>query len=205
MNQIVFLDKKEFKIQKQIDDNQEYNLFLIDFFLGDSTLNIDLNLKNKCKVKIIISIINKNNFNKNYFININHSGNNSISCCEAYCIASGTSNSKINFLAKIDGKSVGNNCEQKIKGIMISKEAKVEGLPNLIIDTNNVNAKHALAIGKLNIDHLFYLMSKGINKQNAIQLLLLSYFDAVLSEIQDKTKKDQITNHILNQIGNIDI
>ena len=205
MNQVIFIEKKDFKIQQKIANNKEYNLFLVDTLYDDTDLKIDLNLENNCKTQVIISILNKQNFNKNYFINVNHNGNNSQSKCEVYCVGNGTSHSKINLLAKIDGKSFGNNCSQMIKGILISQDSKIEGEPNLIIDTNNVKAKHALAIGKLNLNHLFYLQAKGISKKEAIELLLLSYFNVVLSKIENETKRNKLTDYVLNQIGSIDI
>lgn len=205
MNEIILLNKKELLIDKKIANNQTYNLYLIDLFDSDVNLKVNLELLNECSVNIIISSLNKENHKKNYSIFINHVGNNSFSKCETYCVANNESFTKIDMLAKIDKESAGNNCEQKIRGILISDLAKIEGQPNLIIDTNNVKAKHALAVGKLNPNHLFYFQSKGISKKQAIQLLLFSYFNVVISNIENEQDKEKLISKVNQELNNIKI
>ncbi|MDE6562935.1 MAG: SufD family Fe-S cluster assembly protein, partial [Malacoplasma sp.] len=85
----------------------------------------------------------------------------------------------------------------------LSDNAEIKGKPNLIIDTNNIKAKHALAIGRLNLAHIFYLQSKGIKKSDAIKLLLLSYFNVILYKIDDEKAKERLMERIFLEIGEI--
>ncbi len=47
--------------------------------------------------------------------------------------------------------------------------------PILLIDENDVEANHSALIGKFSDEELFYLMSRGISKENALNLLVKGF------------------------------
>lgn len=49
--------------------------------------------------------------------------------------------------------------------------------PVLLIDENDVEANHSALIGKFNDSELFYLMSRGINKEKALNLLIKGFLN----------------------------
>lgn len=49
--------------------------------------------------------------------------------------------------------------------------------PNLLIEENDVTANHSAYIGKFKEDILFYFMSRGINKEKAINLLIKAFLN----------------------------
>lgn len=62
--------------------------------------------------------------------------------------------------------------------------------PNLLIEENDVIANHSALIGKFNEKEIFYLMSRGIKREDAIRLLTRGF-------LQDETIfKEQIENII---------
>lgn len=62
--------------------------------------------------------------------------------------------------------------------------------PNLLIEENDVVANHAALIGKFNEEEIFYLMSRGITREDAIKLLTKGF-------LQDNTVfKEDIENII---------
>ena len=55
--------------------------------------------------------------------------------------------------------------------------------PNLLIEENDVVANHAALIGKFNEEEIFYLMSRGIKREDAIRLLTKGFlFDETVFE-----------------------
>ena len=46
--------------------------------------------------------------------------------------------------------------------------------PNLFIDEEDVVANHSALIGTFSSDEIFYLMSRGISKEESFNLLLLT-------------------------------
>jgi len=70
---------------------------------------------------------------------------------------------------------------------------KCEIKPNLFIDENDINASHSALIGTFSNDEMFYLMSRGINKNKAENLLIkgfllngVDYFKKDLEKIINK-------------------
>ena len=44
-------------------------------------------------------------------------------------------------------------------------------------DPTCIKAEHSLSIGKINQNKLFYLISKGLSKKDALYLLVMGYFN----------------------------
>jgi Fe-S cluster assembly protein SufD len=61
--------------------------------------------------------------------------------------------------------------------------------PNLLIDENDVEANHSALIGKFSDKELFYLMSRGIKKEIAINLLIKGF---LTENILEKEKIEKI-------------
>ena len=65
--------------------------------------------------------------------------------------------------------------------------------PNLLIDNFNVESNHSAYIGKIKEEKLFYLMSRGLSKKEAYQLLLKGFLinmDSIdMSKINDFSKE----------------
>ena len=73
-------------------------------------------------------------------------------------------------------------------------DAKI--IPNMFIEENDVEARHGSIIGNFSDDEIFYLMSRGISKEEAILLLIKGYLFSNI--IVDYEKREYIMNSILN-------
>lgn len=71
--------------------------------------------------------------------------------------------------------------------------SKVEILPNLIVDSNDVVANHNATISSVFDEELFYLNSKGINNVEAIKLLKNGF---LLSIYNDNNFKENIKKYL---------
>lgn len=203
MENIFFLNDKNFNLKINVNNNTNKDLYIIDTMTENVDAKIEIFIESNSNFEIIISSLNTSNFTKHHNIIIHHLGDNSKSSCYVYGIGKEQSKISFNLEAIIKDTSIGNYCEQSIKGILLSNDAKIEGKPNLIINTNNIKAKHALAIGSLNKNHIFYLQNKGISKNDAIKLIIMSYFNVILSKIKDDEKRENITEKIYKNIGEI--
>ena len=74
-------------------------------------------------------------------------------------VKKGNKNSKLNQSSKIITMSSNNSI---IK-------------PNLFIDEFDVDAFHSATIGKFSNDEIFYLMTKGLSRDDAINLLIKGF------------------------------
>jgi Fe-S cluster assembly protein SufD len=56
--------------------------------------------------------------------------------------------------------------------LLLSDQAHAEVIPDLEIMTDDVKCSHAVSISNISEEHLFYLMSRGLNKKQATKLIV---------------------------------
>ncbi|MDE1870623.1 MAG: SufD family Fe-S cluster assembly protein [Candidatus Micrarchaeota archaeon] len=69
------------------------------------------------------------------------------------------------------------------RGILLDKGAKVDGLPDMSVDENDVKATHSSATAPVDPESVFYLMSKGIGGEGVRKLLVTGFFAESISRI----------------------
>lgn len=88
------------------------------------------------------------------------------------------------------------NMNQVTKGIILDLESEISANPVLKIDNYNVIANHGASIGALGDEELFYLMSRGLTKQESEKLILSGYYASVINEIKDEKIREYILNNL---------
>ncbi len=66
-------------------------------------------------------------------------------------------------------------CHQSTHCLTMDSPKRARVLPVLNIDENDVEASHSLASGTIDEEILFYMNSRGLNKKEALNLILRSY------------------------------
>jgi Fe-S cluster assembly scaffold protein SufB len=103
-------------------------------------------------------------------------------------------NSKKNFRGTLDfiegsKDSIGLEYENTL---LLSDTALSRSLPMMLCHEEDVTGNHAESTGKINEDKLFYLMSRGMNKQEAKKLIIKSNFTNIINEINDEDNKEEV-------------
>ena len=63
--------------------------------------------------------------------------------------------------------------------------------PILLIDYYDVKAYHGATIGKISDDDLFYLMSRGLTKEEAFMLIINGLIEPFVKRIHDESIKEE--------------
>ena len=66
---------------------------------------------------------------------------------------------------------------QDIQGITFDNDSKIVVTPSILASNNKIVANHAVNIGNVNPDALFYLRSRGLSKSEATIKLIQSMFE----------------------------
>lgn len=90
----------------------------------------------------------------------------------------------------------GADAQQENRVLMLSRTARGDANPLLLIDENDVQAGHAASVGRVNEQQMYYLMSRGLSKEVAQRLVIRGFLGAVLTEIPDKNVRQQLTDTI---------
>lgn len=69
-------------------------------------------------------------------------------------------------------------------------------MPSLEIEANEVQVGHGATAGKLDEDQVFYLMTRGLNRQQATETLVRGFFEPVLSRVPLDSVRERVERTI---------
>lgn len=168
------------------------------------TLKMSVNAKyhlkaSEAKVSFISSTIS--NSNTEYDIECIHESPFTTSQMENYAISKEMGNYKIIASGKINKGAHGSKSHQSTRVLTMGEKQNASVTPLLLIDENDVEASHASAIGSMNEDHLYYLQTRGLNQNQALGLLTLSYILPILKIVENTDFYDRVKEEIESKVG----
>ena len=153
-----------------IDSDSIYYLFDLD----DKNTNTDLIFNVKSDTSLTFYILSVNNdATHNFKFKFNQESKSKVSMY-AKCFVSNEAKIKLDgdIIVPKNVKEV--IAEQEINGFVFSDTASISTTPALIIDTNNVKASHAVNIARIEPSKIFYLETKGLDRAQAINMLIMN-------------------------------
>lgn len=80
------------------------------------------------------------------------------------------------------------SAEQNNRNLLLSQKARIDTKPELVIEADDVKAKHGATVGQLNADELFYLRSRGISKEQAQNMLMKGFVNDIADRLVPRFK-----------------
>ena len=91
-------------------------------------------------------------------------------------------------------EAVGTDSYESNRNLVLSDGTRVDSVPNLEILTGEVaRAGHASTSGRLEDEHLFYLMARGIRFHEARRLVIRGFFGQLIAEVEVPELRERIT------------
>ena len=168
--------------------NQEYDSHY-DFFqlvdgskLGRSNICVQLDGENaQCNINSLT--LSKNNQHIDNNIIVNHNSHQTHSTQFVKSILFDTSTGVFNGRTVVHENAQKITAHQTNKNLLLSKKANINSNPQLEIYADDVKCSHGSTTGQVDEDALFYLRSRGINKQDAMELMVTGFANEVLDKI----------------------
>lgn len=189
---------KLYEIRRELEVKAQYKYYLKDFS------NLLVNKFYNCNKLKELDIVYLNGINSEINYNLNtistdkqkidlivyHNNNNTIS---------NITNKAVNILNGNITFNITGNVDNNICDCIINQNNRIINLndkkcsinPILLIDENDVEANHSALIGNFNDKELFYLMSRGIKRDDAIKLLIRGFLSL---DVKNDEKIDEIIN-----------
>jgi Fe-S cluster assembly protein SufD len=82
---------------------------------------------------------------------------------------------------------------QKVRNLLLSDEAEANSAPGLEIEADNVRCTHGATSGQVESEELFYLLSRGIPRKMAQQLIVRGFLQEVLDRLPDESLRRNLT------------
>ena len=94
-------------------------------------------------------------------------------------------------LTNIKREAFDANAEESGYTLVLSPNARADAIPSLRVRNHSVSAKHSASTGSLDDDKLYYMMSRGLSKRMAMQLIVEGMFNPIIDIIPvDDVKRD---------------
>ncbi len=103
------------------------------------------------------------------------------------------SRSEYSGLIKVLKGAQGTDAYQANRNLILSEEALARSIPQLEIEANEVRCTHGATVSPVEEEHLFYLMSRGIDRVTAQKLVVFGFFRDVLDRIRLEQVRDELS------------
>jgi Fe-S cluster assembly protein SufD len=106
------------------------------------------------------------------------------------------SRSEYSGLIKVLPGAQGTDAYQANRNLVLSEDAMARSIPQLEIEANEVRCTHGATVSPVEEEHLFYLMSRGIDRVTAQKLVVFGFFGEVLDRILVPAVREELADAI---------
>jgi len=178
-------------VESKVMENANFENFVLShsssFFKNE--IKCDLNEKHSSGF-ISGALLTKNNQQHEIKTNINHIGETTKSYQKIKAVVN--NNSKAIFQGKIyvDRNAQKTNGYQLSKAILLDQNCEFDSKPELEIYADDVKCSHGSTSGSLDENSIFYLMTRGMRREEAKKILIKGFLcDAIESITNDEIKE----------------
>ncbi len=115
--------------------------------------------------------------------NLVHVGQDSTGSVHARGVLKGESQTIFKGMIKITNVARNSRSYLAHHAMILDRTAKSDGVPSLVIDNNEVKATHSASVAQIDDEQLFYMMARGLPLDEAKKMVVLGFFEPVLSHI----------------------
>jgi Fe-S cluster assembly protein SufD len=118
----------------------------------------------------------------------------------ARAIASDASRVIFNSKVIVNAGAVHAQSQQSCRGLLLSPTAEIDTRPQLEIHADEVKCAHGATTGRLDPDMLFYMLSRGLDRDTAQSLLVFAFLADVLTGMSVTSAREAIENALIAQL-----
>ena len=181
-----FKENTDIKIYGKVGKNAGISVVFADFSKDFTRISSQIDLAEEganCDWHLA-TLANKKD-DKTFDISFKHIVGKTTSVMDNYGVARDDSKIVFSGVSHITEGAKKSNAKQNAKIIVFDKDSQGVASPILRIDENEVQASHGAVVGQLNSDHMFYLMSRGLTRDDARTLITLGYLKPVASQFSE--------------------
>ncbi|PLT33980.1 Fe-S cluster assembly protein SufD [Bacillus sp. V5-8f] len=145
-------------------------------------------------------VVGRGEQKQNFTTKVIHFGKRSEGYILKHGVMKDSASSIFNGIGKIEHGASKSNAEQESRVLMLSEKARGDANPILLIDEDDVTAGHAASVGRVDPVQLYYLMSRGIPKQEAERLVIHGFLAPVVNQLPIEGVKKQLTEVIERKV-----
>jgi Fe-S cluster assembly protein SufD len=90
---------------------------------------------------------------------------------------------------------------QANRNLILSKTARADSIPGLEILADDVRCTHGATVGQLEEEPLFYLMSRGLRRNEAERMVIDGFFTPIMERVPFEGVRDRLRGMIDLKLG----
>jgi len=147
-----------------------------------------------------VSVAGKNQVHDTYAV-VEHIAPNARTEQSFRGISSGRARVAFNGKIIVHKGAHGTDSRQSLRGLLAGADAEIDVRPQLEIYTDDVRCNHGATAGKLDDNMLFYLLSRGLDRETAQRLLKWAFLEDVVAKIDVPELRRQIEQSLAGQLN----
>ncbi len=131
---------------------------------------------------------------------VTHGAPDTCSNQTARAIAGDASRVIFNSKVIVNAGAVHAQSQQSCRGLLLSPNAEIDSRPQLEIHADEVKCAHGATTGRLDPDMLFYMLSRGLDRETAQSLLVYAFLADVLTGMSVPSARAAIETALIAQL-----
>lgn len=119
---------------------------------------------------------------------------------ENYAVMLEQGSLKLDAIGRIEKLAPRSKTHQVSRVLNLAEQQKATVYPKLFIDNNDVEASHAQSIGQIDEDQLYYLQARGLDRNEAMQLIVYGYLYPIAAVIEEESVREYFINQIHEKV-----
>jgi Fe-S cluster assembly protein SufD len=104
-------------------------------------------------------------------------------------------------MIKVDPAAQQTDGYQRSDALMLSDDARCDSIPGLEIEADDVRCTHGATTGRVDRDQIFYCMSRGISRKEAMHIIVEGFFQQVYDRIPIEVVRETLSRTVQNKLG----
>lgn len=90
---------------------------------------------------------------------------------------------------------------QRNDALMLSPDARIDAIPGLEIEADDVRCTHGATAGQVDAEQIFYLMCRGLSRYEAMHMIVHGFFQVVSDRIPVELVRDTLDSAVERKLG----
>ncbi|MDF1743233.1 MAG: Fe-S cluster assembly protein SufD [Gimesia sp.] len=103
------------------------------------------------------------------------------------------------ILVEAEGQQT--NGYQRNDSLMLSPTCRVDAIPGLEIEADDVRCTHGATAGRVDEEQIFYCMSRGMSEYEAMHMIVEGFFQTVFDRIPVEVVRETLNQAIIKKLG----
>ena len=210
---------KKFSINASSDNSYNYNITKVKSYSNSIFENFLLSLghnliKNEIHCNLLealsscfingIMLLNGNQHHE-FKTNVNHEYENCKSSQLIKSVLLDSSNGTYQGKIYVDKNAQKTNGYQLSKALILSENSEFNSKPELEIYADDVKCSHGSTTGNIDENSIFYLMSRGLTKDQATKMIVKGFLNEVIETITEPKIKLLISELFNNKVNEVEL